>query len=147
MLDLRLFSLLLAAFSGTVMAVQGSVNAFLGKISGLWEATFVVHAVGTVFAGLMVLCLRCGGFARLGQAPWYAWIGGVLGVLIIYGVARSIPKVGVASATTAIIIGQVLTATVIDHFGLFGLTRLPFTCWRILGGLLLAAGAWLLLKR
>ncbi|MEW6573946.1 MAG: DMT family transporter [Bacillota bacterium] len=145
-MGLHQFSLLLAASSGAVMAVQGSVNALLGKISGLWEATFVVHAVGTAFAGLLVLCLRCGGFSRLGQAPWYAWTGGVLGVLIIYGVARAIPKVGVAPATTAIIIGQVLTATIIDHFGLFGLTRLPFTYSRILGCLLLAAGAWFLLR-
>ncbi|MEW6447793.1 MAG: DMT family transporter [Bacillota bacterium] len=147
MLGLRLFSLLVAASSGAVMAVQGSVNALLGKISGLWEATFIVHAVGTAFAGLLVLCLGCGGFLRLGKAPWYAWTGGVLGVLIIYGVARSIPKVGVAPATTAIIIGQVLTATIIDHFGLFGMTRLPFTWWRIIGCLLLAAGAWFLLKK
>uniref|UniRef100_A0A7C2E3H2 DMT family transporter n=1 Tax=Ammonifex degensii TaxID=42838 RepID=A0A7C2E3H2_9THEO len=144
---LRFFSLLLAAASGAVMAVQGSVNALLGKISGLWEATFVVHAVGAAFAGMLLLFLKSGGFSRLGQAPWYAWIGGILGVLIIYGVARSIPQVGVAPATTAIILGQVLTATVIDHFGLLGMTRLPFNYWRILGCVFLASGAWFLLKK
>ncbi|MGQ9512596.1 DMT family transporter [Thermodesulfitimonas sp.] len=52
-----------------------------------------------------------------------------------------------APATTAIILGQVLTATLIDHFGLFGMTRLPFSCWRILGVAFLAAGAWCLLKK
>lgn len=144
---LRFFSLLLAAGSGAIMAVQGSVNALLGKVSGLWEATFVVHAVGTVFAGVLLLFLRGGGLSRLGQAPWYAWTGGILGVLIIYGVARSIPKVGVAPATTAIILGQVLTATVIDHFGLLGMTRLPFNYWRVVGTVLLAAGAWFLLRK
>ncbi|RPF42455.1 transporter family-2 protein [Thermodesulfitimonas autotrophica] len=146
MFGLKLFPLLLAALAGSVMAVQGAVNALMGKIAGVCLATFIVHAVGTAFAGLLLPFAR-GGFSRVGQAPWYAWTGGVFGVLIIYSVARCIPKVGVAPATTAIILGQVLTATIIDHFGLFGMTRLPFSCWRILGVAFLAAGAWCLLKK
>ncbi|RJX22988.1 MAG: DMT family transporter [Ammonifex sp.] len=147
MFGLCFLSLILAAAAGSLMAVQGSVNALLGKISGLWEATFIVHAVGVVFAGTLLIFLGSGGFTRLGNVPWYAWTGGLLGVLIIFGVAKSIPKVGVAPATTAIVFAQVLTATVIDHFGLFGMARLPFTGWRIVGGLLLTAGVWFLMKR
>ncbi len=56
-----------------------------------------------------------------------------------------IPRLGVASATTAIIVGQVLTALCIDHLGCFGLDKVPFTWTKLLGLALLAAGAWLLL--
>jgi transporter family-2 protein len=96
---------------------------------------------------LFVFSLGSVKLAQLVQAPWYTYLGGALGVLIIYGVVHSIPKVGVAPATTAIILGQVLTASLIDHFGLFGMERLPFTWHRIAGTLLMAVGAWLLLKK
>lgn len=139
--------LLLAAIAGSVMAFQGALNALLGRIVGFWEAAFIVHGVGVAFAGLLLLFLKSDGFSRLEQAPWYTWLGGILGVLIIYCVARAIPKVGAAPATTAIILGQVITAAVIDHFGLFGLTRLPFTWWQILGVFFLAAGGWCLLRK
>lgn len=131
------------------MALQGSLNAALGKVIGLLETTFVVHLTGLVLVAALLFVIFPGG-GRLGQfaqAPWYTYLGGVLGVLIIYGVVRSIPKVGVAPATTAIILGQVLTASLIDHFGLFGMEKLPFSWQRIAGTLLMAAGAWLLLKK
>lgn len=148
-MSVKILALLIAAGSGLAMALQGSLNAALGKVIGLLETTLIVHLTGLVLAAA-VLFLFLPGDNRPGQfaqAPWYTYLGGALGVLIIYAVARSIPKVGVAPATTAIILGQVLTASAIDHFGLFGLERLPFTWHRIAGTLLMAAGAWLLLKK
>jgi transporter family-2 protein len=61
-------------------------------------------------------------------------------------VVASIPRVGVALATTAIIVGQVATALLIDHFGWFGLEKMPFTWWKAAGLVLLAAGARLMLN-
>ena len=143
-----MLELLLAALSGILMALQGSLNTALGKVVGLLEGTFVVHVVGSLVAmGLMLAGLRQGGLAQFREAPWYTYLGGVLSVGIIYLVAASISKVGVASATTSIIVGQVLTAAVVDHFGFFGLEPLPFSLWRGLGILLMAGGAWLLLSR
>ncbi|MBE3588255.1 MAG: DMT family transporter, partial [Thermoanaerobacteraceae bacterium] len=139
-MSVRLLALVIAALSGVTMAVQGSLDAALGKIIGLLETTFVVHLVGLVVVAVLLFGLRLGDgqLANYAQAPWYYYLGGVLGVLIIYGVVRSIPKVGVAPATTAIIVGQVLTASLIDHLGLFGLEKLPFTWYRLLGTLLMA---------
>ena len=62
-------------------------------------------------------------------------------------VAGSIPSVGVAGATTAIIPGQVCTAAVLDYFGLFGLEKIPFRWYRIPGALAMDGGAWLMLRR
>lgn len=141
-------ALLLAALSGILMAVQGSVNAALSKSIGILESTFVVHATGTLLIIIVLFVLRLGkgDFSLYTQAPWYAYLGGAVGVGIIYLVVASIPKVGVANATTAIIVGQVLAALAIDHFGLFGLQRMPCN-WCQLGGLfLLAIGAKLLLR-
>lgn len=145
----KLLALLIAALSGVTMAVQGTINAALSKIVGLLEATFIVHLVGLLLVAVLLFGLGMGSHqaAGLSQVPWYYYLGGVLGVLIIYAVMRSIPKVGVAPATTAIIVGQVLTASLIDHLGLFGMEKLPFTWYRLLGALFMAGGAWLLLKK
>lgn len=144
----RLLALLIAASSGLTMALQGTLNAALGKVIGLLEATFVVHLVGLVFVSILLFVFKLGqgGLGLLGKAPLYSYLGGILGVIIIYTVARSIPKVGVAPATTAIILGQVLTAGLIDTCGLFGMEKLPFNWCRIGGALLLAGGAWLILR-
>lgn len=145
----KLLALIIAALSGVTMAIQGSLNAALGKVIGLLETTFVVHLIGMALAALLLFVCRLGdgNLLMITRAPWYTLLGGALGVLIIYGVVRSIPMVGVAAATTAIIVGQIITAAVVDHLGLFGMTRIPFHWHRVVGTALMAGGAWLLLKK
>ncbi|MCE5286309.1 MAG: DMT family transporter [Pelosinus sp.] len=146
--SVNLIALGLALASGIFMAVQGSLNAVLSKYIGLIETTFLVHAIGTVILMIVLFVLKMGkgSLASYAQAPWYAYLGGVISVLIIYLVAASIPQVGMANATTAIIVGQVLTALLIDYFGGFGLTKSIISWCDFLGLMLLAAGAYLLLK-
>ncbi len=143
-----LWPLLLAAFAGITMAFQGALNASLGKVVGSLESTLMVHLIGTVTVAIpFLLCKRGkGGLVHLEQAPWYTLLGGVLGVAIIAAVLLSIPKAGVANTTTAIIIGQVVTAMLIDNFGLFGLEQVSLSWCKGVGLLFLAAGGYLLLN-
>ncbi|SEO78639.1 DMT family transporter [Propionispora vibrioides] len=144
----NMLALLLALLSGIFMAIQGSLNAALSKVIGLIETTFVVHFIGTVILLLLLFVFKMGkgSLAAMPEAPWYVYLGGVISVFIIYLVAASIPKVGMANATTAIIVGQVLTAIIIDHYGGFGLEHMAWE-WNDLAGLfLLTVGAYLLLK-
>ncbi len=144
---LNWFYVLVAALSGMAMALQGTFNAALGKVIGIWESTFLVHIIGTLTVLLIILCLGIGfeNFGKIGRAPWYAFLGGVLNVLIIYAVVRSIPQIGVGNATTAIIVTQVLTAVLIDSLGIFGMKKIEFHYIDLLGIALLAAGAKILL--
>lgn len=148
-MPIKILPLLIAAFSGVTMAIQGSINSALGKVIGLWESTFIVHLVGLLVVSLLLFICKLGDgcLSDIVKAPWYSYLGGILGVIIIYSVVLSIPKVGVAPATTAIVLGQVLTAGLVDHLGLFGLNRIPFSIYNVLGTLLMAGGAWLILKR
>lgn len=147
-ISVNIVALGLALASGIFMAIQGSLNAVLSKYIGLIETTLLVHAIGTVLLLIILFVFKMGkgNLGSLGEAPWYAYLGGVISVFIIYLVAASIPKVGMANATTAIIVGQVLTAVLIDYFGGFGLTKACISWCDFLGLALLAAGAYLLLK-
>ena len=140
--------LLMAAVAGSAMAMQGTLNALLGKFVGLLESTLVVHLLGTltVLVLLYVFQLGRGNLGLFNQAPWYAYLGGVLNVLILFGVVFSIPKLGVGSATTAIVTLQLLTAVLIDHFGLFGVERSPCSWWDLAGIALMGGAAKILLR-
>ncbi|NLM41877.1 MAG: DMT family transporter [Firmicutes bacterium] len=138
----------MAALSGILMALQGSLNSALGKAVGLLEATFVVQVVGSITGLILLLAgLGQGSLLKFREAPWYTYLGGLLGVAIVYLVVAAIAQAGVASATTAIILGQVITAAMVDYFGWFGVEQVPFSLWKGLGIVLMAAGAWLLLSR
>lgn len=139
----------LAFLSGVAMAVQGSWNAVLAKAASVWTALLVLNAAATVTtAALLVAGGRAPfGLERLHRAPGYVFLAGPVGVLITYLVVVSIPRLGVAATATAIVVGQVGTAALIDHWGLFGLERHPLAWWQLGGVALLALGAWLLLHR
>ena len=147
-LSADMVSLLLALLSGVLMAVQGALNGALSKVIGTWETTFVVHLIGLIVLTVLLFGFSLGklSWTEMQTAPWYTYLGGIISVFIIYLVAASIPKIGAANATTAIIVGQVSMAVLIDHLGLFGLTSDPFGWKQGIGILLLAVGAKLLLR-
>lgn len=140
------FYLAIAAISGAAMALQGTLNTALGKILGIWESTLIVHVVGTITSLLIIFILGAGfgGLSKMSSAPWYAYLGGVLNVVIIYAVVRSMPQIGVGNATTAIIVAQLITAFCIDCTGAFGMKKIPFHYIDLLGIALLAVGARIL---
>ena len=83
---------------------------------------------------LFVVGIGSGSFERWRDIPWYGYISGLINVVIIYGVMVSIPKLGASTATTAIIVGQVGCAMIIDWAGLV---------WHGKNRYLLAANLWL----
>lgn len=143
-----IWATIVATVSGVIMAFQGAVNTTLSKTVGLLEATFFVHLIGLLLTIILLFYFQTDKFyLQLWlQAPWFSYFGGIFSVAIIYLVAASISKLGVANTTTAIIIGQLLTAIIIDHFGFFRLEPISCSWSQFLGLVLLALGARLLLK-
>lgn len=138
---------LIAAISGIAMAIQGTINSSLNNKTSLLSTTLVVHIIGALIALAIVIFRRDPFFKHnWASVPWYLYLGGVLSVLIVGLVAVSISKIGACNATTAIIIGQVTMAVIIDHFGWFGVNRLPWNAYQLLGIALFAAGAKLLFR-
>lgn len=148
-MGLQLIALAVAALAGLAMAVQGTLNTALSKVTGLLEATFFVQAVAAVSSGvlLFVFGLGQGNVTAFTRAPWYTWLGGAIGVAITYCVVYAMRRAGVASATTAIIVGQILTAALIDHLGILGMERIPFPWWKVIGLAMVAIGARILLAQ
>ncbi|RNC29329.1 MAG: hypothetical protein AWM53_00682 [Candidatus Dichloromethanomonas elyunquensis] len=137
----------MAALSGVAMALQGTFNSQLAQKTSLLSSTFLVHILGTLTAVIVLLLWKVPVLRHKWlQIPWYLYLGGILSVVIIALVALSISKIGVCNTTTAIIIGQVGAAVLIDHFGILGVQRITWNPWQILGLTLFAAGAKLLFR-
>jgi transporter family-2 protein len=135
-----------AALAGLAMAIQGTMNSVLTKNTGIWPAMLWVHVTGTCIVVLIVLITKAP-VAELWtvKCPWPVYLGGILNVIIIWGVIKSIPEIGVANATTAIVFAQLLVAMGIDYLGLWGLEKLPFAWWHLAGVALITVGARLML--
>ncbi|MDD2220883.1 MAG: DMT family transporter [Clostridia bacterium] len=143
-----LLFLLLAAASGLMMAVQGSINGSLGKIIGVWQGNLLVHAIGLA-AVLAILLLSGGGkgdWSKISDVPWYLYSGGLINAAIIFAVMSSIAALGAGKATSAIIVGQLSAALIIDAFGFFGLDKQPLTLMKGGGLILMLIGARFILK-
>ena len=140
---------LLPCLAGMLMAVQGSINGQVSKVIGTLEGNFLMHSVGLaiIFLLLFVVGIGDGDWRRLPELPWYGYLSGLINVVIIYGVMVSIPRLGAAPATTAIVAGQVATAALIDWLGLFGLEKTPFSYTQAAGVAVLALGVKLLLTK
>lgn len=145
----RILALLVGALSGLLMALQGAMDAGAAKTIGLWEATLVVQVLGTVVAVAALFVARggLGGLPHLGDAPWYLYLGGPLGVAIVFTVMVAVRRVGMVNATTAIVATQLLTAAVVDHFGFFSAEPIAFRWFKLIGVLLIVIGARILLAK
>jgi len=141
-------SILVAAASGALMTIQGTFNSALLKKIGLVNMAVFVSATGFLVAvAIFLFWGRWGELARVTAAPWYAWLGGAIGVAIIGGVAVAIRQVSTALAISSIITAQLATALVVDHFGLFGAERVGLTWLRLVGLVLMVIGTRLMVDR
>ncbi|MBX9623326.1 MAG: DMT family transporter [Gemmataceae bacterium] len=137
----------LGLLAGAALAVQVVLNGRLRThLGGPMPATLVSLAVGAAAALAYCLLTRAPAptKADLAAAPWWAWAGGLLGVVYLWSAVVAAPRVGVAVTFALVIAGQVITSSIIDHFGLLGADPHPATPARLLGALLVVAGVGLM---
>jgi bacterial/archaeal transporter family-2 protein len=139
----------LTATAGLAGAVQAAVMGELGERVGIVPAVAFSVFVALVL-GLVALLVWERSFAGVQEAllePAWLWLGGVMSIYIVLAITVGPPRIGVAATVGIVIAGNLVSAALIDRYGLFGQEVIPLDRWRILGLLLLAAGAALSLSR
>ena len=139
----------LAATAGLAGSVQAAVMGELGERVGIVPAV-VFSVVVALLCGLAALLVWERSFAGVRATlhePAWLWIGGLMSIFIVFAVTIGPPRIGVAATVGAVIAGNLVSAAVIDRYGLFGQDVIPIDRWRLLGLLLLAVGAVLALSR
>jgi transporter family-2 protein len=137
-----------AAVIGGLVATQAPLNSQLGRVVGGVHASVVALAVSFVaLVTLAILTDGVGGIRRIGDAPLHVAIGGGLaGALYVGSIVFTVRALGVGGLTALTIAGQLGVAMLIDHFGWLGVERSPISVAKVAGVVLLALGAWLVIR-
>ena len=139
----------LAIAAGLAGSIQVALQSRLGKRIGVLEAVAFGTTLTAVLA-VVVLALAhqsLAGFKDAFQQPWWMLLGGLMGGLIVFTVTYAGPRIGVAATVGILIAGQLVMGAAIDRWGLFRSDRIALHWPRVLGIVLLAAGAALSLKK
>jgi transporter family-2 protein len=124
----------------------------MGELGGrVGVAPALVFAVGVSLVCSLALLVvwerRFDGVRAAVDQPLWLWVGGVMSVFIVLAITVATPRIGVAATIGIVIAGNLLMAALIDQFGLLGQDEVAITWPRLVGLMLLAAGAALSLAR
>jgi bacterial/archaeal transporter family-2 protein len=139
----------LAALAGIAGSVQVAVMGRFGERIGVFAAFLFASILGTLIGLIALLGTNrsLDGLAAGLRAPPWLWLGGVLGAFIVLTITVAAPRIGTTATIGLLIAGQLAMGVVIDRYGLFGLERIAVSWPRLLGIVLLAAGAALSLHK
>jgi transporter family-2 protein len=145
----RGLAVLLGVGAGCLVGMQAPINSRLGKVLGSVQAATFSFLVGTVLLVLVASFVRggLGTLGHVGRAPWWALVGGLLGAVYVTVALVAVRTLGASGLTAVVIIGQLVISVVIDRFGLFGIAKQQIGAPRVIGLVLLAAGAVLVVRK
>jgi transporter family-2 protein len=133
----------LAFLVGAAITVQTGSNARLKEALGQpLPAVIISSSIGIVALVLVVLVSRrpWPPLERFGDAPWSAWIGGLLGAVYAVVTVLLARDLGAATLTALVVTGQLVCSVVLDHFGWIGFELHAASPWRIAGCALMVVG-------
>ncbi len=144
---MQILLVVLALAAGSALPVQAGVNAAIARYAGRAEwAGFISFAVGVVGLALWLAAARLAppSALALSRAPWWAWLGGLLGAFYVTAVVFLTPRIGVAATLGLAVAGQMIGALVLDQLSAFGLAYRPLTPSRLAGAALLVVAVVLI---
>jgi len=120
-----------------------------GERIGTLEALAFTTVVGALIASVVLLVVRRSfeGYADAVGSPKWLWLGAAIGVFVIGAITLAGPRIGTTATVALLIAGQLGAALAIDRLGWFGVDRVAVSWPRVVGVVLLVAGAALTLRR
>jgi len=129
---------------GAMLAFQAPANAALARSIGdpVWAAAISFGIGFVLLCGIAIMrgsALTIGDFHGL---PWWALMGGLLGAIWVLAAIWSVPRLGVVTMMSAMVLGQLIAAMIIDSGGIMGLEVRSISPTRILAIALVATGVF-----
>ena len=135
---------LVMLLAGIGIPTLAALNAALGvRLGSPISAAVVLFCVA--MASTLVVWLASGarGLGGVAEAPRHLLLGGCLVAFYVLSVTIIAPKFGVGNAVFFVLLGQLISAAAIDHFGLFGARISPLSLTRSTGIAVMALGVWI----
>lgn len=131
-------AIMAATAAGVLNVVTRNINSVLARRIGLLQGTLINYIVGLFFSILFLLLSReylKFSFVSMRSVPSWAYLGGLMGVIVIVLSNLITPRISAFYMTLFIFIGQLFTGIIIDYF-----TTGRSSAGKIYGGLLVFAG-------
>ena len=130
------------AIAGALTSVEAGSNAKLTQVFGnpWWPALLFSLAS---LALLAIPALFLAGplpTGRLGQVPWWGWVGGVISALYIFSMLIAPGRLGSGLFTGLTVSAAVITSIALDHYGLVGFKQHSAGIGRLIGASLMVVG-------
>ena len=128
----------MALAAGVFVIVTMIFNSRLAGKIGVFQGTLVNYIVGLFFSILIILINK--DLFRLSeipfdQIPFWAYLGGLAGVVVIASSNVVIPKIPTIYSTLLIFIGQIIVGLLLDY-----ITAGTVPLGRVIGGVLVIIG-------
>ncbi|NNK77438.1 MAG: DMT family transporter [Litoreibacter sp.] len=135
---------LIMLLAGIGIPLLAALNANLGRVIGA-PAAASVALFSVALACTIVVTLLTGpqALAKLPLAPKHLFLAGALVAFYVLSITWIAPHFGIGNAIFFVLFGQLLSAAVIDHFGLFGATQSGMTLTRGAGIGVMGLGVFL----
>lgn len=130
--------ILLAVLGGVLTTLSMVVSSTIGKKIGLIQST-IIHYIGGLIGGVFIL-IGLGSkiapsIAEMSKMPFYIFLGGIIGVIVVYTSNIVIPKIPVVYSTLLMFSGQMLCAIIID-----AIVMGDFSWIKLLGAIIVVLG-------
>ena len=143
-MNATLIFILLALIAGLTIPTQAGINA---QLTAHWARSPILAATISFFVGTVGLILyvvltkmSIPPLNAISRAPWWIWIGGLLGAFFVSSTIFLAPKIGATTMTALILAGQMSASLYLDHFGFLGYPEHAASPGRIAGVVLIAGG-------
>ncbi len=130
--------------AGIGIPLLAALNAQLGARLGSPAAAAAILFL-VAFAACVAAVLATGPqpLLRAPEQPRHLFLGGLLVAFYVLSITYIAPTFGVGNAVFFVLVGQLVSAGLIDQFGLFGARQESLSATRALGIAVMALGVWI----
>lgn len=138
--EIFMLGIIFAIIAGSAMSIQGVMNTRLSEKIGLYESNMFVQGTAFLLSVLAVWILGKGNLKEIANVNKWYLLGGLLGIVITITVMLAIGKLSPTVAISIILISQLLTAALIDAFGIMESQKCAFLWNKYIGLALMICG-------
>jgi bacterial/archaeal transporter family-2 protein len=130
--------------AGIGIPLLAALNAALGtRIGSPAAAAMILFCVALLATTVVTLVTGPKALSAAATAPKHLFLAGLFVAFYVLSITYIAPHFGVGNAVFFVLIGQLLSAALIDHFGLFGARISPLTLTRATGIAVMGLGVWI----
>lgn len=130
---------LLLLLAGVLQGIMVSLNGQLGNYYSLFGICAFVHGIAMVLLLVYLLCRRRR--IRFAGAPWYVYLVGAMGIAMVSTSSWCTLEIGATAVLAIATAGELISSSLIDQLGLFGMPKRRFHVNQLPAYLLVVAGA------